>query len=722
MKKTLLAAMAMVSLCGHAQLLNEGFETWPVSGWTTHSNGGVGITWQQSNGTTTQPAYSGSHAAYLDKENVPNGALAQDWLVSPLVQIPVGNAAVTFASRLTIPGDQGSIYKLMILPATGNPAVLSDYVVLKQWTETELNPVQADYMMKSVTIPPAYAATSAYFAFYMEGDDGDRWLIDDVGLAAACEAPAGVPSMLYGSTSLSFGWAETDGINQWEVEVVPESDAPTGQGVIVNDNSYTDTDIEPGFYKVYIRSLCDDGGVSVWTGPFQANVGYNNQLNGVLKYDSNNDGECDDNNGATLLYNKALSVTMDGGEPFTVYTGLGGHYSIHNIADGEHTFTIEVPPFAGFPGQVFEEQVIFDTMSEWAVTHCLLQPQQFNNLLVNFYTYEVPRPGFDVSYSLKVKNWGNLDSEDVTVTLQFDADRLEFLSAGSSFNGVVSGNTITLTIGDIEALHQASGNIKFHVKQPPVNMGGETVTFTATLSAVDNDIDMTNNTAVYVDGIVNSYDPNEITVHEGAKIKEEQAANYLNYTIHFQNTGTAEAINVTLTNTLDDLLDWDTFEAVDSSHDYEVIRNGNLLEFEYENIFLPDSTANEPGSHGHITYRIKPKAGFGVGDIISNQAGIYFDFNPAIMTNIATTEIIATAGLNDNAHAIARLYPNPVKDQLRVEVAQGELQLVTIHDVNGRLCLSANAGIIDTNALNSGIYFVNVTTDAGSANYKIIKQ
>jgi hypothetical protein len=123
-----------------------------------------------------------------------------------------------------------------------------------------------------------------------------------------------------------------------------------------------------------------------------------------------------------------------------------------------------------------------------------------------------------------------------------------------------------------------------------------------------------------------------------------------------------------------------------------------------------------------VTYKVKPKAEYGLGDIVSNQAEIYFDFNPAITTNIATTEVIElTAGLNNNAIAIARLYPNPVKDQLHVEVGQGELKSVAVYDINGRLCLSANANVIDTNVLNSGIYFVKVTTDAGSANYKIIK-
>lgn len=722
MKKTLLAAMAMVSLCAHAQLAVEGFETWPVTGWTTHGNGGIGITWQQANGTTSQPPYSGSHSAFLDKENVPNGTVAQDWLVSPLFQVPE-NTVIRFASRLTIAGDQGSVYKLLLLPSTGNPDVLSDYVTLQQWTELELNPLQTDYILKNVAIPAAYTGTMARFAFYMEGDDADRWLVDDVRVHSVCNDPSEL-SATFDGISADLSWTENGDATAWEIEVVSVTNAPTGSGVVYSGSlPYTVTGLVPEVaYKYYVRALCPDGGQSNWVGPFGFGEDTVNVVHGRLDYDSNNDGICDDNNGP-LFSNIPVSVTIDGVYAYTVYTNSDGVYSLYGISDGAHTLALQVMPSPGLEEQpVLVEEIDFDESEVWLVTHCMIIPEEpFNNLVVNILTYANPRPGFDIAYMVKVKNLGTIDSEDVTVALEFDSARLEFIAEGSSFNGVVSGNVITLTVGDVEALGQEFGYVNFHVKQPPVNVGGEVINFAAVLSPVEDDIDMTNNTSVYEDIIVNSYDPNDITVHEGAKIKEDEVTNYLTYTIRFQNTGTAEAINIKLENELDDLLDWETFETVDSSHGYEVERNGNLLEFEYKDIFLPDSTSNEPGSHGHITYRIKPKAGFGIGDIVSNTAEIYFDFNEAIVTNTATTEVVEILGLNDNALAIAKLYPNPVKDQLHIEVAQGELQSVVVYDINGRLCLSANNSIIDTYTLKSGIYFVKVTTDAGSGSYKLIK-
>lgn len=731
MKKTLLAVMAMVSLCGYAQIPIEGFESPWVSpgpdlpaappGWRVVNEQGPIITWQQSGENSTEsPPFGGNHAAFLGKENVsPTAPSPRDWLISPLIQV-IPNAQLQFRSRLTLPADQGGIYKIFVGTDASD---LSTFTEIYSATELELNPIQTEYMLKYITIPEAYTNAQVHIAFVMEGDDADRWLIDDVGIFAACNPPSELVAVNITDNSAEISWTENGNATQWEIEILPDTAAPTGIGVVVTSNPYVVTDLLPGVYKIYIRSTCNDGGMSVWVGPYYlyADQAFNNTVHGIVRYDANDDETCDDTD--TPIAGAAVSVTIDGEYAYTAYTGLNGEYILYGLEDGTHTLTL-VPSVPGFPAfPALTETVEFDEeVDDWSVSHCLPYPDPFNNMGINLYTYGDPRPGFDIIYYLQVKNWGVIDNEAVTVALQFDAARLDFVPTGSSFNGVVSGNTITLTVGDIAAAQQVLGNIKFHVKEPPVNMGQEIINFSAALSAVANDIDMTNNTVVYEDIIVNSYDPNDITVHEGAEINEDQTENYLTYTIRFQNTGSAEAINIKLENTLDELLDWDTFEPIASSHSYIVKRTESLLEFEYDNIFLPDSTANEPGSHGHITYRIKPKASFGLNDMISNKAEIYFDFNPAIDTNIATTKVVQeTAGLNNNALAIARLYPSPVKDQLHVEVAQGELQSVAVYDINGRLCLSANAGIIDTNSLTSGIYFVKVTTDAGSANYKIIK-
>jgi len=57
------------------------------------------------------------------------------------------------------------------------------------------------------------------------------------------------------------------------------------------------------------------------------------------------------------------------------------------------------------------------------------------------------------------------------------------------------------------------------------------------------------------------------------------------------------------------------------------------LVFHFENILLPDSTVNEPASHGFVQFRINQLTDNPIGTVIENTADIYFDLNKAIVTN-----------------------------------------------------------------------------------------
>src|SRR5690606_28633128 len=67
-----------------------------------------------------------------------------------------------------------------------------------------------------------------------------------------------------------------------------------------------------------------------------------------------------------------------------------------------------------------------------------------------------------------------------------------------------------------------------------------------------------------------SYDPNDINESHGPEIFYDDFStdDYLYYTIRFQNVGTADAINVSIDNTLDDGLDKSTIQMLSASHDY----------------------------------------------------------------------------------------------------------------------------------------------------------
>jgi uncharacterized repeat protein (TIGR01451 family) len=142
--------------------------------------------------------------------------------------------------------------------------------------------------------------------------------------------------------------------------------------------------------------------------------------------------------------------------------------------------------------------------------------------------------------------------------------------------------------------------------------------------------------------IIGSYDPNDklvspIGLTENHYVKPGTP---LEYTIRFQNTGNAPAFNIYVIDTLSQNLDLETLELMSTSHPAELsISNSSkpTLRWDFRNINLPDSTNNEPESHGFIKFKISPKAGIAEGTIVENFADIYFDFNPPIRTNTTIT-------------------------------------------------------------------------------------
>ena len=142
--------------------------------------------------------------------------------------------------------------------------------------------------------------------------------------------------------------------------------------------------------------------------------------------------------------------------------------------------------------------------------------------------------------------------------------------------------------------------------------------------------------------VIGAYDPNikEAFPHGFGPDHLIPAAQELQYTIHFQNVGTDMARNVTIRDTLSPELDLGTFRAAGGSHDHQWhLLPGRVLVVQYPEILLPDSTSNEPESHGFFAFSIQSRAGIVPAAIIENRAGIYFDFNPPIITNTVTHQI-----------------------------------------------------------------------------------
>ncbi|MBL7776400.1 MAG: T9SS type A sorting domain-containing protein [Saprospiraceae bacterium] len=157
-----------------------------------------------------------------------------------------------------------------------------------------------------------------------------------------------------------------------------------------------------------------------------------------------------------------------------------------------------------------------------------------------------------------------------------------------------------------------------------------------------NDLDPLNNTKTYRRLVVGSYDPNDKLVEPAYLTPAMLAArNRLEYTIRFQNTGNYPADFVKIIDTVQAGLEPTSFQLLASSHPctWKVQKPG-VIEFLFADINLPDSTSNEPESHGFVHFSLRPKQGLAVGYQLENFCDIYFDFNPPVRTNTAGTHVV----------------------------------------------------------------------------------
>jgi uncharacterized repeat protein (TIGR01451 family) len=249
-----------------------------------------------------------------------------------------------------------------------------------------------------------------------------------------------------------------------------------------------------------------------------------------------------------------------------------------------------------------------------------------------------------------------------------------------------------------------------------------------TIHPVSGDNSQEDNSATLNQRVIGSYDPNDITCLEGNQVLIADGDEYLHYIIRFQNTGTANAINVRVENILDSKLDWTSMQLESLSHSGRVeINDGSEVKFIFDNIHLPASTIDEPRSHGFITYKVKPRSNVAVGDIVNNTADIFFDFNPAIVTNIAATQFVDVLSVAENDANKFTIYPNPTTGLLNIE-GNKMIDKLTLIDINGRILKEfpfdtpTSVAQLDITDLTRGIYFLKISSDQVNVNMKIIKR
>ncbi|MCE3280258.1 MAG: hypothetical protein K0S44_2449 [Bacteroidetes bacterium] len=205
---------------------------------------------------------------------------------------------------------------------------------------------------------------------------------------------------------------------------------------------------------------------------------------------------------------------------------------------------------------------------------------------------------------------------------------------------LISGDTLTWNFTN---LSYDSAHITPHIflKTPVWASINDSINLKVQISPIATDTNPNDNVTVYSYPVINGYDPNKKDVNPKGLCSPGYIQNnqLLTYTVNFQNTGNAEAINIYVTDTLDTDLNINTVRVIGSSHPLITEVSDNVLLFRFDNINLLDSLTNEPNSHGYVIFEVMPLPGLTNGTNITNDVGIYFDFNPPVYTNTVLNTI-----------------------------------------------------------------------------------
>ncbi|MFC4636247.1 T9SS type A sorting domain-containing protein [Dokdonia ponticola] len=445
-----------------------------------------------------------------------------------------------------------------------------------------------------------------------------------------------------------------------------------------------------------------------------------NIISGNILFDFDNDGCTTDD----YAVGNILVETTDGISSQTSITDDQGNFSLF-VEEGVYTTSL----LSGSLPSIFQSvpEAIESTFegggNEDAIEFCVEAAEIINDISVTLIPLQEPRPGFDARYIISYSNLGST-IESGTITMNFDEEIL-FYENSSLPPTMISETSTEWEYNEMLPFETRTFIVIFELFIPPTVQGGEILSSQVVLDTSNTDDIILNNVSNIRELVVNSYDPNDKQVLQGERILEEEVGNYLDYVVRFQNTGTADAINVIVTDTLSDNLNWNTLRILSSSDDYRVeITNGNEVTFIFENINLPPEEQDEEGSNGHIAFQIRSNDDLVLDDVIENTANIFFDFNAPIITNTVVTTVSLPLSLEDNIlqNAIT-IYPNPTVDILNITLSSDiQLQYVDVFSVTGNKVLSTQNISIDFMTLAQGIYFARIQTNQGTVVKKIVKK
>jgi hypothetical protein len=544
-----------------------------------------------------------------------------------------------------------------------------------------------------------------------------------------CPPPTNLTISAVTVTSATLSWTPPANTFAWEVIVVPYGSPVPTVGVASNSTTYNLTGLSPNScYVAYIKTLCQSQLGGEWV-----------SIN-FCTYSCENSGECPDNLTLIAFLDANNNGIKDSGEDNFYYgaygyevnssaaiygSSYGGAFTIFesNPANSYNlSFTLNSNLAAYYSSTTTYSNITVPAGSGSNTYYFpVTQLQPYNDLEVLIIPSNNPRPGFFYTNYVIYKNKGTQTVASGTVT--FTKHPTVAITAISQSGTTTNPSGFSYSFTNLAPNESRTIYVTMQVPVIPTVNLNDILTNTALIEPNLGDAYPLDNYASLSQIVVGSYDPNDKIESHGGKIVYSTFTvnDYLYYTIQFENTGTANAEFIRVNDLLDPKLDENTFEMLNASHSVRTKREGNQLDWYFYDIDLPPTSLNPDQSHGYIHFKIKPKEGYAIGDIIPNHAAIYFDFNPPIITNVFNTEFVPfLSNPNFNSNTIS-LSPNPASNIVTITNNNSleKIAKISIYDVTGKNIYSLNDIFDSTFKINvshfaKGIYLIEILSDSHS--------
>ena len=308
------------------------------------------------------------------------------------------------------------------------------------------------------------------------------------------------------------------------------------------------------------------------------------------------------------------------------------------------------------------------------------------------------------------------------VTLTMNMNSRYHYTYGYPIPTSVSGQVITWVFPSVSALFPQFVTVYGEVPGA-LNTGGDTVLSSYYVTPTVADANPANNSRVIIDTVTGSWDPNDKTVSPEGYVSPG-AGTTLTYTLRFENTGNDTAFNIHIMDTLSDNLNVKSLAVLGSSAtmNLAVMNNGgpNIVKFDFPGINLLDSS-HHGQCDGMVMFTIKTKDWLPVGTHIDNRAGIYFDYNPVVMTNTVENIVGGPVSVPEMSNAAGNdidVFPNPAGSELTIRINKGTFSTISIINSVWQEVMKQNVSSagnkLNTRLLPAGSYFISVRGESGT--------